>query len=167
MNRLRSIPRRGSSSRPASAAPSAAPSVFAVVRTPIAGCGFCASARSSAPSSVNNAPDRIAAGSIKGSAYWMSSGLPEPKARPARRLDDRGNRVGILELRVAGVQIGDPAGEPIFSGPALSQEASDVMPCVIRHHLSFCRSGAPPCPTRMTIQTTRLMNGIEGALIGR
>ena len=85
----------------------------------------------------------------------------------ARRLDDRGNRVGTPELRVAGVQIGDPAGEPIFSGPALSQEASDVMPCVIRHHLSFCRSGAPPCPTRMTIQTTRLMNGIEGALIGR
>src|SRR6516164_2730278 len=53
-------------------------------------------------------------GAVRVAIYESLQDLCESNARVARRLDDRGIGLGGGELRIAGVQVSDPAGEALF-----------------------------------------------------
>jgi hypothetical protein len=58
----------GSSTKPASSGPSAAPNVLASARRPVAAAAAGPALRKPAPSKVNSAPDAIAVGNTTGAA---------------------------------------------------------------------------------------------------
>jgi hypothetical protein len=59
----------------------------------------------------------------------------QPEARPARGVDDLGDGLGFSELRVVGVEVGDPAGEPVVA--RFLEMGCGVIPFFVDHHLAF------------------------------
>jgi hypothetical protein len=74
-------------------------------------------------------------GAVRIAIYEDLQDLRESNARAARRLDDRGIGPSGRKLRIAGVQLSDPAGEALFPHISGSRAVFDVLPFVNRHQL--------------------------------